>query len=196
MLDRSTPTERGTMSFEYLIDPAAGPRWRGALPGRPVPYVLRRGEGEHAMLFTDLFTVLLSGDETEGQFGVVVSESPAGDTIPTHFHEGTHETFAVLEGSVRLFFEDPAGAQQSRLLSAGDFGYVPAGYPHAYRIERAARMLGVLSGGFERFFQHMGTATDHATADQPPFVPDFPRMQAAAQQHGTRFLPDYRWPDA
>jgi quercetin 2,3-dioxygenase len=196
MLVRSTATERGTMSFEYLIDPAAGPRWQGALPGRPVPYVLRRGEGEHAMLFTDLFTVLLSGAETEGQFGVVVSESPAGDTIPTHFHEATHETFAVLEGSVRLFFEDPAGDQQSQLLSAGDFGYVPAGYPHAYRIEQAARMMGVLSGGFERFFQHMGTATDHATPDQPPFVPDFPRMQAAAQQHGTRFLPDYRWPDA
>jgi quercetin 2,3-dioxygenase len=196
MLGRSTPTERGTMSFEYLIDPAAGPRWKGALPGRPVPYVLRRGEGEHAMLFTDLFTVLLSGDETEGQFGVVVSESPAGDTIPTHFHEGTHETFAVLEGSVRLFFEDPEGAQQTQLLTSGDFGYVPAGFPHAYRIEQAARMMGVLSGGFERFFQHMGTETDHATPDQPPFVPDFPRMQAAAHRHGTQFLPDYQWPDA
>ncbi len=32
------------MSFEYLIDPAAGPRWKGVLPGRPQPYVLRRGE--------------------------------------------------------------------------------------------------------------------------------------------------------
>src|SRR3954471_24068742 len=58
---------------------------------------------------------------------------------PTHFHEGTHETFAVLEGSVRLFFEDTEGAQQSQLLTAGDFGYMPAGYPHAYRIEQAAR---------------------------------------------------------
>jgi quercetin 2,3-dioxygenase len=184
------------MSFEYLVDPAAGPRWKGLLPGRPEPYVLRRGEGEHSVLFTDLFTVLLSGDETGGQFGVVVSESPAGDPIPTHFHEATHETFAVLEGAVRLFFEDPDGDQHSQLLTAGDFGYVPAGHPHAYRVEQAARMLGVLSGGFERFFQHMGTDTDHASPDQPPFVPDVARMQAAAERHGTRFLPDYRWPDA
>jgi quercetin 2,3-dioxygenase len=57
------------MSFEYLADPAAGPNWTGLLPGRPEAYFLGQGEGEHAMLFTDLFTVLLSGDETEGQFG-------------------------------------------------------------------------------------------------------------------------------
>ncbi|MGY1707367.1 quercetin 2,3-dioxygenase [Geodermatophilus sp. SYSU D00697] len=184
------------MSFEYLIDPAKGPQWKGLLPGRPEPYVLRRGEGEHAMLFTDLFTVLVSGDETEGQFGVIVSESPAGDVIPTHSHNATHETFYVLEGKVRLFFEDAEGTKTTKLLTAGDFGYVPAGVAHAYQIEEAARMMGVLTGGFERFFQHMGTPTDSPTADQVPFVPDFPRMRAAAQQHDMQFMPDFRWDDA
>jgi quercetin 2,3-dioxygenase len=184
------------MSFEYLIDPATGPQWRGVLPGRPQPYVLRRGEGEHAMLFTDLFTVLLSGDETEGQFGVVVSESPAGDVIPTHAHDRTHETFYVIEGRVRLFFQDVEGQKQSRLLTPGDFGFVPAGYAHAYQIVEDARMMGTLSGGFERFFQHMGAETDHATAQQPPFVPDVPRMQAAAQRPDMQFLHDHRWDDA
>lgn len=93
------------MSFEYLIDPENGPRWKGLLPGKPAPYVLRRGEGEHAMLFGDLFTVLLSGDETNGQFGVITSECPPGQLIPTHVHSGTHETFSILEGKVRLFFQ-------------------------------------------------------------------------------------------
>ena len=117
------------MSFEYLIDPAAGPQWRGVLPGKPQPYVLRRGEGEHAKLFGDVFSVLLSGDETENQFGIVVSESPAGDVIPTHSHNATHETFYVLDGTVRLFFEDGEGSKQSQLLTPGDFGYVPAASP-------------------------------------------------------------------
>jgi quercetin 2,3-dioxygenase len=184
------------MSFEYLIDPANGPQWKGVLPGKPQPYVLRRGEGEHSMLFTDLFTVLLSGDETEGQFGIITSESPAGEIIPTHSHNETHETFYVLEGKVRLFFEDGEGTKQSQLLLPGDFGYVPAGFAHAYKIEETARMMGVLSGGFERFFQHMGTETDHASAQQPPFIPDFPRMQAAAQQHNMQFMRDVEWPDA
>ena len=42
----------------------------------------------------------------------------------------------------------------------------------------------------------MGKLTDHATKQQPPFIPDFPRMQAAAQQHAMRFMSDYRWPTA
>ena len=185
------------MSFEYLIDPAKGPQWQGVLPGKPVPFVLRKGEGEHAMLFGDLFTVLLSGEETENQFGIIVSDSPAGDVIPTHSHNATHETFYVLEGKVKLFFEDAEGAQQSQLLTPGDFGFVPAGFAHAYQIVEDARMMGTLSGGFERFFQHMGTETDHPTKDQPPFIPDFPRMQAAAQQHNMQFFPpDYDWSDA
>ena len=72
------------MSFEYLIDPAKGPQWKGVLPGKPAPYVLRSGEGEHAMLFTDLFTVLLSGDETEGQFGIITATPPpATSSRPT-----------------------------------------------------------------------------------------------------------------
>jgi quercetin 2,3-dioxygenase len=183
------------MSFEYLIDPAKGPQWQGVLPGKPQPYVLRRGEGEHAKLFGDVFTVLLSGDETENQFGIIVSESPAGDVIPTHSHNATHETFYVLDGKVRLFFEDGEGAKQSQLLTPGDFGYVPAGFAHAYQIVEDARMMGTLSGGFERFFQHMGTPTDSTSPDQPPFIPDFPRMQAAAQQHNMQFMRDFEWPE-
>ena len=183
------------MSFEYLIDPANGPQWQGVLPGKPQPYVLRKGEGEHAKLFGDVFTVLLSGDETGNQFGIITSASPAGDVIPTHSHDATHETFYVLEGKVRLFYVDDEGAKQSQLLTPGDFGYVPAGFAHAYQIVEDARMMGTLSGGFERFFQHMGTPTDSTAPDQPPFVPDFPRMQAAAQQHSMQFMRDFEWPE-
>src|SRR5271156_4310702 len=64
------------MTFEYLADPGRGPKWTGLLPGAPEAYFLRRGEGEHSKLFTDLFTVLASGDETGGQFGIITSESP------------------------------------------------------------------------------------------------------------------------
>jgi quercetin 2,3-dioxygenase len=184
------------MSFEYLLDASGKPSWQGILPGAPEPYFLRRGEGEHAMLFTDLFTVLLSGDETEGEFGVITAECPTGDVIPAHLHNSTNETFFVLEGKVRVFVEDREGTKTSQLLEPGDFGYVPAGRPHAYRVEEAGRMLGVVSGGFERFFQEMGTVTDHNTREQPPFIPEFPRMQAAARSHDMQFLPGFSWPDA
>jgi quercetin 2,3-dioxygenase len=57
-------------------------------------------------------------------------------------------------------------------------------------------MLGVLSGGFERFFQQMGTPADSDAEDQPPFIPDFGRIRAAAQAHRTQFFQDFEWPDA
>jgi quercetin 2,3-dioxygenase len=186
------------MSFEYLADPAGRPAPAretepGRLPGRPEPYVLRRGEGEHAMLFTDLFTVLVSGDETDGQFGMITADCPSGGVIPTHSHNDTHETFYVVEGKLRVFVEGSDGTKTSSLLLPGDFAFVPAGRPHAYQAEEAVRILGTVSGGFERFFQHMGRATEQGTRDQPPFVPDFPRMQAAAERHNMRFMPQHRW---
>jgi quercetin 2,3-dioxygenase len=183
------------MSFEYLADPQR-PAWSDQLPGRPEPYFLARGEGEHAKLYADTFTVLVSGDETAGQFGMFTATCPSGDLIPTHAHADTHETFYIVEGSVRLFIQLADGEKVSRLLTDGDFGFVPAGLAHAYRVEKAATMLGVSSGGFERFFQQMGTLADSLDPSSPPYVPGFPQMQAAAAAHRMQFLPDFEWPDA
>ncbi len=183
------------MSFQYLEDPERGPRWQGLLPGEPAPFFLRQGEGEHAKLFGDLFTVLVSGVETGGQFGMIHSDAPAGPIIPSHSHAATHETFYVISGQVRVYVAYPDGRKDSRLLSPGDFGFVPAGMTHAYRVERDARILGVLSGGFERFFQKMGTPADSAGPGQPPFIPAVERIMEAGRAHGTTFFPDMTWPE-
>ena len=85
---------------------------------------------------------------------------------------------------MRLFFQDAEGAKHSELLNPGDFGYVPAGFAHAYKIEEAARMMGTLSGGFERFFQHMGTADrprHQGPAAVHPGLPADAARRAAAQ---------------
>jgi quercetin 2,3-dioxygenase len=95
-----------------------------------------------------------------------------------------------------VFVQLPDGQQVSRLLEEGDFGFVPAGWLHAYRVEQAAQMMGVASGGFERFFHQMGTPADTIDPDSPPFIPHFPRMQAAAQAHRMEFRPDFTWTDA
>lgn len=182
------------MTFEYLADPNGRPAWEGVLPGRPHPFFLAAGEGEHSKLFVDTFTVLLSGDETDNEFGVFTSTCPPGEIIPTHSHDGTHETFYVLEGLIRLYVQMPDGEKVTRHLREGDFAFVPAGAPHAYRIEEPTRLLGVASGGFERFFGHMGTLVDDPTAATPPFIPDGPRMGAAAQRHHMEFLPGFEWP--
>src|SRR6201999_727726 len=100
------------------------------------------------------------------------------------------------DGKGRVVGAGQDGTRTSRQLGPGDFGYIPAGLVHAYQVEEASQVLGVASGGFERFFQQMGQPTDHGTPDQPPFIPDFPRMQAAAQAHDMEFLPNFDWSDA
>lgn len=183
------------MSFSFIADPSGRPAWSGVLPGKPEAYFLRHGEGEHAKLFNDVFTVLCSGDESGGQFGVFTQEAPPGDIIPTHSHVATSETFFVIDGGVRVYVQHADGRKDSQLLGPGDFAFVPAGLPHAYKVEQHSRMIGTATGGFERFFAAMGTETDRPMPDGPPFIPDGARIGAAAAAYDNQFLPDFEWPE-
>lgn len=169
-------------------------RQSGALPGNPRPFFLARGEGEKAVLIDSLFTVLLSADETGGQFGVFTMDGPRGDAIPPHSHGTHHEIFYVVHGGVTVFLDDETGTRQVRELGPGDFGYVPAGIVHSYRIEEdQTRVLGVSSGGFERFFGFLGeptTATGYPS--EPLGLPPRERFAEAGQRFDTRFRPDLR----
>jgi quercetin 2,3-dioxygenase len=168
------------------------PTSRDVLPGRPAPFFLAAGEGERAHLFDQLFTVLLSGDETEGQFGVFTMEAPQGRAIPVHAHDDVHEIFFVLDGRVRVAIEE-GGEVHDRVLTSGDFGYVPAGLKHSFRVEsHRARTLGVSTGGFERFFAAAGEPT---AATMPPAVPVIPspeQLGEAARRFRNEFHHDVR----
>jgi quercetin 2,3-dioxygenase len=153
--------------------------WRGVLPGAPEPYFLGAGEGETSVVFGELFTVLLSADETQGQFGVFVNEGPAGQPIPAHEHVHDHEIFYVLDGAVKVWTQTAEGQRASRVLRPGDFGYVPARVVHAYQMVEPSKILGVSTGGFERFFHMLGKPTDDTTVPPAPFVPDREQMESA-----------------
>jgi len=156
------------------------PTWAGVLPGEPRPFFLDSGDGERSVVFDSLITVLLSADETQGQFGMFTLEAPAGRAIPSHTHVDVHEIFYIVEGSVKVFVEDHAGVQTARILKPGDFGYVPATYLHSFRAEAEYnKILGVCTGGFERFFQALGQNTDDRGAPVQPYIPQPEQMGAA-----------------
>jgi quercetin 2,3-dioxygenase len=178
------------MTAEF-VTPGETPR--DGLPGRPAPFVLAAGEGERAHLFDQLFTVLLSGDETQGQFGVFTMEAPRGRAIPVHAHDDVHEIFYVLDGQVRVAIEDDDGAVLDRVLTTGDFGYVPAGRRHQFRVESLrARTLGVSTGGFERFFAAAGARTDATMPPAVPVIPSPEHLGDAARRYRNEFFPDAR----
>jgi quercetin 2,3-dioxygenase len=57
-----------------------------------------------------------------------------------------------------------------------------------------AACVGLLAGKPEAYFLSKGEG--EIDPDSPPFIPDFPRMQAAAEAHRMEFRPDFTWPDA
>jgi len=186
------------VTFDQIRNRQEKPSWKGVLPGRPVPFFLDDGDGERSAVFDSLVTVLLSKDETDGQFGVFTMRQPKGDLIVPHSHVDVHEIFYVVEGAARVFVEHADGRQESKLLGPGDFGYVPAGIVHSYRGEAEyTKILGVCTGGFERFFQALGELTDER--DVPltePFTPSPEQMQEAFSRYRNIPLPDYRWEEA
>lgn len=174
------------MTMEYTIRPYGSP-----LPGRPKPFFLAEGEGERSVLIDSLFTVLLSADETNGQFGVFTMHAPAGNVIPPHSHGTHHEIFYVVRGAITVFLDDEDGTSHARELGPDDFGYVPAGTVHAYRVDADdTRVLGVSTGGFERFFSVLGEPTEERRYPAVPLaLPPMERFMAAGRRFDTRFLP-------
>ncbi|MEU1076182.1 MULTISPECIES: quercetin 2,3-dioxygenase [unclassified Streptomyces] len=182
------------MTIEY----ATRYRTRSHIPAEPgTPYFIEKGHGDRAHLFGDLVTVYAGGEQTENTFNFFTVEGPKGNIIPTHSHPDTHEVFYITDGAVRLFVEDLQGNQHERLLTPGDFGFVPKNCPHAYRMERHhSRVVGVAAGPggtFERFFDHLGSPTQELTLPREPVVPEPGKFRTSAERYDVTFLPDHEW---
>lgn len=166
-----------------------------AEPGRP--YFVEKGEGDRAHLFGDLFTIYAGAEQTEGTFNFFTCEGPRGEIIPAHVHAGTYEVFYVTGGAVRLFVEDTRGEQYEKLLTPGDFGFVPKNCPHAYRMERHhSRIVGVAAGRggtFERFFETLGAPAEELGLPVDPVIPAPEKFATVPGQYDVRFLPEHRW---
>lgn len=164
-----------------------------ALPTQPAPYFLGAAEGDKLVMFDQLFTLLVTAAQTEREFDSFLTEGRPGQAVPAHFHALTHETFFVIEGAIRLWVDDQNGHRETRILEAGDFGYVPKNTIHSYRIERTGKVFGVTSGGFSDFFRAVGRPTDTAGIPEPAdfHIPDFAVMAAEGARHDVNFVAGY-----
>jgi quercetin dioxygenase-like cupin family protein len=88
----------------------------------------------------DMYTFLVTGEQTGGAYFVMEALVPPGGGPPPHIHRNEDETFYIVEGqcSIRL------GGQTAN-AATGDFVNVPRGTVHCFRNEGTSTMRMILT---------------------------------------------------
>jgi len=140
----------------------------------------------HLGLVGDTYTILLSGDDTDGRYCLIDMHVPPGGGPPPHRHD-FEESFTILEGEIEATFRG-----KKSVVRAGATINVPANAPHSFTntSKRPARLLCICSpAGQEEFFLAVGVPVGSRTKPAPK--PD----QAAEAEMKVKIpalLPKYR----
>jgi quercetin dioxygenase-like cupin family protein len=153
------------------------------------PYI-RSAEPRNSFWYLNqLMSVLAEGEDTGGQLTVAEILFPPDSGPPLHVHEREDEAFYVLEGglSVRMGDEEFEAA-------AGSFVFQPRGIPHTFRSsgDGARVLLLVVPSGFEDYFRTLSRPAEAMTLPppRPPSAEQMVQIEAAAADHGCRFVRD------
>lgn len=135
----------------------------------------------------DLYTFLVTGEESGGAYFAMEALVPPGGGPPPHIHRREDETFYVIDGRItfRLGDEIVTGGP-------GDFVNVPRGSVHCFRNdgEGVARMILTFTpSGMERFFEETLERALDPGAPVPDNVDEVAaRYVAASSRYGLEFV--------
>jgi quercetin dioxygenase-like cupin family protein len=140
----------------------------------------------HLGIVGDTYTVLLSGDDTDGRYCLIDMVVPPGGGPPPHRHD-FEESFTVVEGEIEATFRG-----KKSVVQTGESINIPSNAPHSFTnlTKRSARLLCICSpAGQEELFLAIGVRV--ATRAAHPPKPD----KAAAEEMKSKvaaLLPKYR----
>ena len=137
----------------------------------------------------DLYTFLVTGEESGGAYFAMEALVPTGGGPPPHIHRNEDETFYVLEGEVTFRLGD-----DSVVAGAGDFVNVPRDTVHCFRndgSEPARIVLTFTPAGIEKFFEETLERALDPTQQPPDNIEEVTaRYDSAAPRYGIEFLID------
>jgi quercetin dioxygenase-like cupin family protein len=135
----------------------------------------------------DVYTFLVTGEESGGTVFSMEALVPSGGGPPPHIHTLEDETFYVLEGSCSFRLGD-----QVVIAGPGDFVFVPRGVVHCFRNEGAdtARLILTFTpSGIEHFFRESLERTLDPTMPVLDNITEVSaRYAAAAPRYGIEFV--------
>jgi quercetin dioxygenase-like cupin family protein len=126
--------------------------------------------------------LLLTSEQTQGQFSVAEILAEPGLFVPPHTHDREDEFFYVTEGEFEFNLADGVIS-----APAGTFVHVPKQTVHGFRNAsgKTAKLFDVHTpGGFERFFIASGTPCLDIKLGPPKTKPDMQRFVEICRQHG------------
>jgi quercetin dioxygenase-like cupin family protein len=137
----------------------------------------------------DLYTFLVTGEESGGAYFAMEALVPTGGGPPPHVHRNEDETFYVLDGRCTFRLGD-----DSVVAGPGDFVNVPRGTVHSFRNEDrepARLILTFTPAGIEMFFEETLEPAHDPTQAPPDNIDEIAaRYVAAAPRYGIEFLVD------
>jgi quercetin dioxygenase-like cupin family protein len=149
-------------------------------------YPLGKDEGEAFWLLGMLEIVKISGEHTNGEYGLLEVTVRAGDGSPWHVHPEEDEWFFVLEGEFTVYVGD-----ERLTLTPGSFAFGPKGVPHTFigETDGAKALIGFQPFQFEGFLREVGEpAVERMLPPALDAHPDMGRLLPIAERNGMQIL--------
>lgn len=109
----------------------------------------------HIGLVGDTYTVLLSGNDTNGRYCLIEMDIPPGGGPPPHRHD-FEESFILLDGEIMATFRG-----EKTTVRQGETLHIPANAPHQFTnaTKESVRLLCLCApAGQEDFFAQVGVS--------------------------------------
>jgi len=140
----------------------------------------------HIGLVGDTYTVVLSGNDTNGRYCLIDMHIPPGGGPPPHRHD-FEESFTLLVGEIEATFRG-----EKSTVRAGETLSIPANAPHSFTnaSKEIVRLLCLCApAGQEEFFAQIGVAVATRTTTPPKLDKE---AQAASMKMAKDIMPMYR----
>ncbi|BAT52016.1 cupin 2 domain-containing protein [Nostoc sp. NIES-3756] len=126
--------------------------------------VVQPGDGKTYLVLGDLFTILATGEETGGAYGLVETLMRPQGFIPPHIHDDMDEVHYILDGEVEYQIDE-----RTVLATPGTFIHIFRGQCHSFKnvgLKPAKSISWVTPAGGEQFFAEAGQLVQPKNEDE------------------------------
>lgn len=149
--------------------------------GRSVPR--RADECNSYWHLGHLVSLLVTGDDTQGQFATLEVRVTRGHEPPCCIHHEEDAIVYVLEGSLTCHV-----GKEQHAVSAGAALLLPRGVEHGFSVDsdEASLLVTIIPAGFERYFQEVGIVARGGDAEPRVVLGniDVERLVTVAARYG------------